>query len=58
MGKLNLRKNNRYCYELTGNYGFRDEPPEADQAPPGTWGHFSTIAPPWIKIWSRFHPSK
>jgi hypothetical protein len=21
---------------------------------PGTWGHFTSVAPPWIKFWSHY----
>lgn len=26
-------------------------------APPGTWEHFTAIAPPWLTIWATYHPS-
>jgi SAM-dependent methyltransferase len=33
----------------------RDFHPEPEAAP-GTWGHFVSVAPPWISIWSRLDP--
>lgn len=32
------------------------ETAEDDGDPPGSWGHFTTVAPPWIKIWSSYRP--
>jgi SAM-dependent methyltransferase len=26
------------------------------EATPGTWDHFTAVLPPWLRIWSRFHP--
>ena len=43
-------------------YGFvllriREAPTAEDpDAPPGTWDHRVTIAPPWLKLWALFRP--
>lgn len=26
-------------------------------AAPGSWEHFTTIAPPWLTFWTRYHPN-
>jgi ubiquinone/menaquinone biosynthesis C-methylase UbiE len=32
--------------------GFMPDP----DAAPGTWGHFVSIAPPWLSFWASYHP--
>lgn len=36
--------------------GFTEVKSDAPDTEPGSWGHFTNIAPPWVKFWTSYQP--